>query len=291
MGASSEKREFGLSEFRLGPKARGAGFRFRAFDSVGSTNNEAAAASAKGDPGNIWFAALQQTTGRGRRGRKWESAYGNLAASLLLRPNVDPTVAATLGFVAGVALCRALREIMPETINGGGDIGAGSGAERCVLKWPNDVLADGAKLAGILLEAQTGSSGALEITIGIGVNVVSAPQGLPYPTICTNELGASADAQKIFELLAEHWVDVYAMWDNGAGISRVLNIWRQYAAGVGNQVIVNVDDEIIQGIFEAIDDTGRLIVKTNDGQTKAIAAGDVHFGAAASIKSNERMDS
>jgi len=270
-----------VGEFQLGPKARAAGFRLTSFDSVGSTNNEAATAAAQGDPGNIWFAALQQTAGRGRRGRKWESPYGNLAASLLLRPTAEPTVIASLGFVAGVALYQALSDLFRIADS---DEKSASTAARIALKWPNDVLADDAKLAGILLEAQTSSGGGQVITIGIGVNIVSAPVGLPYPTTSTSLLGQQVDAATVFELLAEYWVDVYALWNNGAGIADVLAIWRQSAAGIGEAVAINVDGKIVQGIFDTIDDTGRLIVKTDDGQLIPIAAGDVHFGTTASIK-------
>ena len=102
-----------MTSFSLGPKARAAGYRLRGYDSVGSTNSEALEAAAAGDLGGIWFAARQQTAGRGRRGRKWENPHGNLAATLLIVPDADPTLAATLGFVAGVSMNRALSAILP----------------------------------------------------------------------------------------------------------------------------------------------------------------------------------
>ncbi len=277
-----------MRRFQLGPKARSAGFRLNAYDSVGSTNSEAAAAIATGDPGNCWFAALQQTAGRGRRGRHWETPHGNLAASLLLRPETDPALTATLGFVAGVALNGALAEVLPEaqmkTGIDGADGFASTGPARIALKWPNDVLADGAKLAGILLEAQSGAGGAPIITIGFGVNVVAAPQGLPYPAVSVAELHVAADAAMIFEALAEHWVDAYALWNNGQGVKAVLAEWRQSAAGIGTDVAINMDGRVVRGIFETIDDAGRLIVRMDDGQRVPVAAGDVHFGTTASIR-------
>ena len=123
----------------------------------------------------------QQTAGRGRRGRQWESPHGNLAATLLIVPDADPTLAATLGFVAGVALNRALSAIScPAALVKIGIDGADAldGSGRIALKWPNDVLADGAKLAGILLEASKLPDGRHAVAIGIGVNVVAAPHGL-----------------------------------------------------------------------------------------------------------------
>lgn len=102
-----------MTGFLLGAKARSAGYRLVGSDSIGSTNSEALAAAAAGDPGGLWFAALQQTAGRGRRGRSWASPHGNLAASLLIVPDAETAATATLGFVAGVALSRALGAILP----------------------------------------------------------------------------------------------------------------------------------------------------------------------------------
>ena len=275
-----------MTTFRLGAKAQRARYRLAGYDSVGSTNSEAAAAAAGGDPGNIWFVALQQTAGRGRRGRPWESPYGNLAASLLLRPDADPNVAATLGFVAGVAVHRALTELLSVTqaseIVEGPD--SSDEAVSIALKWPNDVLVGGAKLVGILLEASAAPGGGQMITIGFGVNVAAAPQGLPYPTASLAEFGASFDAQQVFETLAEHWVDVYKIWDNGKGLADILAMWRQSAAGIGADIVVTTHDEIVRGTFESIDDVGRLIVKVSDGRRKIITAGDVHFGTTATLR-------
>lgn len=276
-----------MSDLGLGPKARAAGYRLRAFDVVGSTNAEALAAAAAGDPGGIWFAALQQTAGRGRRGRPWESPHGNLAASLLIIPDADPTVTATLGFVAGVALNQALAAILPAGLVkigiDGADALAGNG--RIALKWPNDVLADGAKLAGILLEASRLADGRQAIVIGFGVNVLAAPQGLPYPATSLTELGVSRPADEVFGALSDAWVEAFGLWDDGRGVGDVLNRWRHSAAGMGAPVSVRQDGEVVRGIFETIDEAGRLIVRADDNRRIAITAGDVHFGATASARS------
>ena len=278
-----------MSDFTLGPKARLAGYRLRGFDSVGSTNTEALAAAAAGDSGGIWFAASQQTAGRGRRGRQWESPRGNLAASLLIVPDSSPTLSATLGFVAGVSLNRALSSILPAglvKIGIDGADGTASGQKaRIALKWPNDVLADGCKLAGILLEAQKMDDGRQAIAIGFGVNAVAAPQGLPYPATSLVELGVARDARSVFEALSDAWVDVFGMWNDGRGIGDVLKQWRSSAAGIGAPVAVNQNGEVLRGVFETIDDDGRLIVRSEDNRRIAITAGDVHFGATASARS------
>jgi BirA family biotin operon repressor/biotin-[acetyl-CoA-carboxylase] ligase len=272
-----------LAGFWLGPKASARGYRLNGYDSVGSTSNEAARAAASGDVGDVWFAALKQTEGRGRRGRAWETAHGNLAASLLVVPDADPAIAATLGFVAGVALNRALSEVLPQGAVRIGVDGADAADARIALKWPNDVLADGAKLAGILLEAQKLPGDRMAIVIGFGVNVVAAPVGLPYPATSTSELGSAVSAEAIFAALADCWVDCFELWNNGRGVAEILELWRQSAAGIGAEVAVSRDGGVVRGIFETIDDTGRLIVRANDNQRIAITAGDVHFGATASI--------
>lgn len=273
--------------FSLGPKARAAGYRLRGYDTIGSTNAEALEAAAAGDPGGIWFAARQQTAGRGRRGRIWESPHGNLAATLLIVPDCDPTLSATLGFVAGVSLSRALAVVLPNGLVRIGLDGSDTrdGQSRIALKWPNDVLADGAKLAGILLEAHKLPDGRQAVAIGIGVNVVAAPQGLPYPATSLQELGVSRGADDVFAALSDAWTETFGLWNDGRGIAEILTQWRASAAGIGAPVAVNQDGAVLRGIFESIDDVGRLIVRVEDDRRIAITAGDVHFGATASARS------
>lgn len=277
-----------MASFALGPKATARGYRLNGFDTVGSTSTEAARAAALGDSGDVWFCALQQTDGRGRRGRAWETASGNLAASLLVVPDCDPSISATLGFVAGVAMNRALRQLVPNAAVKHGLDGAdgqvGGGAARIALKWPNDVLADGAKLSGILLEAQKRPDSSLAIVIGMGVNIVAAPEGLPYPATSLRALGYDIPAEAVFAALSDAWVETIEVWDSGRGVPEVLALWREAAAGIGAEVAVSREGEIVRGIFETIDEAGRLIVRANDNRRIAITAGDVHFGATASVR-------
>jgi len=271
--------------FWLGPKAATRGYRLHGFDTIGSTSSEAARAAAAGDTGDVWFCALQQTEGRGRRGRTWETAHGNLAASLLVVPGCDPAVSATLGFVAGVAMNRALCQLIPDAVVKLGIDGADAeGGARITLKWPNDVLADGAKLSGILLEARKRPDGGMAIVIGMGVNVVAAPEGLPYPATSLHALGYDIPAETIFAALSDAWVDTVEVWDSGRGVAEILSLWRQAAAGIGAEVAVSRDGEVVRGVFETIDEAGRLIVRANDNRRIAITAGDVHFGGTASVR-------
>jgi BirA family biotin operon repressor/biotin-[acetyl-CoA-carboxylase] ligase len=271
-----------VTGFQLGTKAAARGYRLVGFDIVDSTSTQAAMAASAGESGPVWFAARRQTAGRGRRGRRWETPYGNLAASLLVAPDCDPKLAATLGFVAGVALSDTLKREVPA--NRIGPDAAALVHRRFELKWPNDVLADGRKLAGILLEAHPRQGRPLAVVIGFGVNVVGAPEGLPYPATSLAALGAEFGAEPLMAALSDAWVDVFEVWDNGQGVGDVLSRWRAAAAGIGAEIAVRRERDVLRGIFETIDDAGRLIVRGSDNSRIAITAGDVHFGVAASTE-------
>jgi BirA family biotin operon repressor/biotin-[acetyl-CoA-carboxylase] ligase len=155
---------------------------------------------------------------------------------------------------------------------------------RLRLKWPNDVLLDGRKLAGILLEAEVRDEGKVAVAVGIGVNVVSAPAGLPYPAVSLAALGIAATAADLFRGLAESWAVIAAAWDNGRGFEALRRIWLERAAGIGDPVAVRVGGEVISGIFETIDARGRLVVRGDDGSERTVSAGEVHLGMAATAR-------
>src|SRR6202035_3787812 len=159
--------------FALGPRAISAGYRLTAFDQIGSPNAEAMERARQGERGPVWFVTSEQTAGRGRRHRPWIAPRGNLASSILEVLDVSPAVAATLGFAAGLALEAALRRVSIEASLRS----AGSDDLKFSLKWPNDVLAGRHKLAGILLEAEVVADNRLAVVVGIGTNVVAAPEG------------------------------------------------------------------------------------------------------------------
>jgi BirA family biotin operon repressor/biotin-[acetyl-CoA-carboxylase] ligase len=267
--------------FELGPRASAAGYRLAEFETISSTSTEALALAAIGDPGRLWVVAKEQTAGHGRRGRAWQTPAGNLAATLLIVQHERLTNAATLGFVAGLALESAIRTTLPSIGIKIGLDGASSSVGRLALKWPNDVLFDGAKVAGILLEAVTSSSRQHSLVIGIGVNVRHTPQGVPYPATSLFEHGGDIRPEDLFTALAESWVDQVTLWNEGHGFATVRDLWLERAAGVGAPIAVKSGEEVYRGTFETIDDNGRLIVRAADGSSRAISAGDVHFGVAA----------
>ncbi len=269
--------------FALSTEARAAGYRLAAYETTGSTSADAMARAQAGEAGPLWIVARSQSAGTGRRGSRWETPDGNLAASLLLTTDLPPAIVATLGFVAGLALARALDGCCGDgpTIRIGLD-GAQGGRDRFALKWPNDVLADGAKLAGILLGMEELGRGCRAVVIGIGVNIAATPDGLPYPVTSLAALGCATDAEFLFAALTDSWVELERAWDRGRGFGVIRRLWLANAAGLDGAVAVRTGTGVRRGVFETIDDHGQLVVRAADGSRHRVSAGEVHFGAAAS---------
>src|SRR6202011_2407481 len=178
-----------------------AGYRLAAFDSIGSTNAEALTRARDGERGPMWFVTSEQTAGRGRRHRPWIAPRGKLACSILERIDVSPAGAATLGFAAGLALETALQRVSMDA----SARSAGSDDMKFSLKWPNDVLAGQQKLAGILLEAEAVPGDRLAVVVGIGTNVVAAPEGTPTPATSLKAIGVDVGAEELFAILSDSW--------------------------------------------------------------------------------------
>jgi BirA family biotin operon repressor/biotin-[acetyl-CoA-carboxylase] ligase len=264
--------------FSLGPRAISAGYRLAAFDHIGSTNAEALSRARDGERGPIWFVTSEQTAGRGRRNRPWIAPRGNLASSILEVIDASPSVAATLGFAAGLALEAALQKVSVEASLRS----AGSDHMKFSLKWPNDVLAGRQKLAGILLEAEVVADNRLAVVVGIGTNVVAAPEGTPTPATSLAALGVNIGAEELFATLSDSWAEFRGIWDNGRGFGEIRRLWLERAAGLGQPVKVQTGASTVQGTFDTLDESGCLIIRTSDGQRVPISAGDVYFGSAAS---------
>jgi BirA family biotin operon repressor/biotin-[acetyl-CoA-carboxylase] ligase len=230
-----------------------------------------------GERGPMWFATTEQMAGRGRRQRAWIAPRGNLASSILEVLDVTPGVAATLGFAAGLSLETAVRAVSVEAALRAG----GTDPFKFSLKWPNDVLAGQQKLTGILLEAEAVPTG-LAVVVGIGTNVVAAPEGTPTPATSLQALGIQISADELFYALSDAWVEFRGIWDNGRGFGEIRKRWLERAAGLGEKVAINTGATTVEGIFDTIDEAGCLIVRTAEGRRVAIAAGEVYFGAASS---------
>lgn len=273
-----------MTIFRLAPSAIAAGYRLEAHETVGSTNALAMERVREGDPGDLWIVASRQESGRGRRGREWATPTGNLAATLLTIGAFQPAAAATLGFVAGLALSDALAAVVPNVRIGVAADGGNLKSGRFELKWPNDVLADGAKLSGILLESALLPNGRFAIAVGIGVNVVAHPEEVPYPATSLRKLGFVGDAGDLFLALSDAWVDNSRLWNGGRGLEVIRKRWLERAAGLGAPVSVRIDGRVVRGVFETIDEACCFVIREADGSLLRVAAGDVHFGAVASAR-------
>jgi BirA family transcriptional regulator, biotin operon repressor / biotin---[acetyl-CoA-carboxylase] ligase len=265
--------------FALGPRATSAGYRLAAFDQIGSTNAEALLRARDGEAGPMWFVTSEQTAGRGRRHRAWIAPRGNLASSILEVIEISPPVAATLGFAAGLALETALQRVSVEASLRS----AGSDHMKFALKWPNDVLAGRQKLAGILLEAEAVGNNRLAVVVGIGTNVVAAPEGTPTPATSLAALGVQIGAEELFAALSDAWTEFRSIWDNGRGFGDIRKLWLERAAGLGERVAVQTGNAVIEGTFDTLDETGCMIVRAADGRRMPVTAGDVYFGTAASV--------
>ena len=246
-----------------------AGFRLEHLGRVGSSNDEALQRARAGDPGRVWIIADEQDRGRGRNGRTWVSPVGNLFASLLVVAPCAMAVSPQLGFVAGVALHEALATL------------TGLQAPRLALKWPNDLLLDGAKLAGILVEGTTVTSSAggsrLAVVIGCGVNVVDHPPDTPYAATDCRSAGFPLQRDDVFERLAgtlAGWLD---RWDAGHGFAGVRQAWLAAAGGLGGPVVVRRPEGDLRGLFRDIDAQGQLLLE-QDGRVTVVQAGDVFLG-------------
>ena len=295
-----------MSGYRLGAAAKAAGHRLHVHESLGSTNTQAMDLARQGERGPLWVVALRQEAGRGRRGSHWASLPGNLTASLLWPvSDVDPVQVPSLGFVAGVALIAALKRTIrpshpeqpiksphpeaPERSGGGLQFAhdplepcfEAAGASCFRLKWPNDVLVSGAKLAGLLLEAETHPGGRRSAVIGFGVNVAASPQDLPYSATSLSQSSHDTRAEDLFDYLSDEIVAAARLWNRGCGFSSIRRLWLNDAAGIGAPVSVRVGGEIVHGIFETIDEAGRLVVRSDDGTRRTVTAGEVHLGSAA----------
>jgi BirA family biotin operon repressor/biotin-[acetyl-CoA-carboxylase] ligase len=265
----------------LGPRATSAGYRLIALDQVGSTNTEAMNRARDGDRGAVWCVTTLQTAGKGRRQRPWVAPRGNLASSVLEVLNVTPAVAATMGFAFGLAQEQALRRVSMEANMRLG----GADQLHYLLKWPNDIMVRGRKLCGLLVEAEAVTDG-LAVVAGIGTNIVAAPEGTPTPATSLSALGVHVGAEELFAALSDAWVEMFGVWNNGRGFADIRKLWLDRAYGLGEPVAIQNGAVMVEGVFDTLDDTGCLIIRTADGSRVPITAGEVYFGSAASVRAS-----
>jgi BirA family transcriptional regulator, biotin operon repressor / biotin---[acetyl-CoA-carboxylase] ligase len=237
-------------------------FRLVSFAELDSTNEEAKrrAAAGEGEGTLVW--ALAQTAGRGRRGRAWVSPQGNLYLSILLRPDGPAGAAAQLGFAAALAVGEAILPLLPERANLG-------------YKWPNDVLIDGRKAAGILLESQAAGLGRVDwLVVGIGVNLDAYPEGTDYPATSLRAVGAlPVTVEAMLEAIVRHFHSWYGRWKQG-GFAPLRAVWLARAHGLGGTIRVRLLGSEMSGVFAGLDEAGALLLEDGTGHRR-VPVGDV----------------
>ncbi|MCP5084463.1 MAG: biotin--[acetyl-CoA-carboxylase] ligase [Alphaproteobacteria bacterium] len=239
------------------------GYELARYGEVDSTNLEAARCAKSGDTGPLWIWADVQTAGRGRLGRTWVSEPGNLYASLLL--SLDPGERAPdLSFIAALAVHSAAEACLPA-----------ESAANLKLKWPNDLLLNGEKSAGILIE-QAGSG---SVAIGCGLNLASVPvEDLRRPATGLALHGTDAKPQRAFEQLAitmDRWLKVWRR----EGFEHIRAAWLERAAGVGEMITASLEATTIEGRFSGLDPNGALLLEQADGEVTRILAADIELAA------------
>jgi BirA family transcriptional regulator, biotin operon repressor / biotin---[acetyl-CoA-carboxylase] ligase len=246
----------------LDSRASAAGARLLSHDELDSTNAEALRLMRRGERGPLWVTAERQSAGRGRRRRKWVSVAGNLHATLLL---TDPGPAEhwpQLSFVAALATHDAVVEVAPEI------------KPMLELKWPNDLLLSGAKLAGILIEGE-GREEDGAVAIGIGINCTAHPAGTAYPATDLAARGASVSPAALLAALSVKMPGRLAQWNRGNGFATIRTDWLARAAGLGAGIRIGLADRELAGRFEGLDEAGCLVLIAPDGAKAVVAAGDV----------------
>jgi BirA family biotin operon repressor/biotin-[acetyl-CoA-carboxylase] ligase len=240
-------------------------------DHTDSTNAEARRRADAGETGPFWIVARRQTEGRGRRGRSWESQDGNLFATLMQLTRKSPAEAAQVTFVAALAIADLLDAWAPASL--------------VTIKWPNDVMLAGQKASGVLVESGVHESGGLWLAVGIGINLLSAPEGTERPaTALAHHLRGDAASPPSTEVAAAKLAEAFNVWMTRwetLGFQPILDAWRARTAGLDGPAVARLGRETIEGRAEGVGPDGALKLRLADGSLRLISAGDVFFGEAA----------
>jgi len=237
-------------------------FRIKHLQETMSTNEDVKIAAVSGEDEGFAVLAARQTAGKGRQGKQWISPEGNMYLSFLLRPNCPMVDVGFYAFVTALAVCDAVLEFVPNA-----DI---------QLKWPNDVLVDGKKISGILLESSPAPNGVVEwLVIGAGINVKHSPSTASYPTTSLAEAGKQVvSVQQVVESFLRHF-DYWRQALSEKGFVAIRSAWLEKAKK--GPLGVHLADKTLFGEFEDLDENGKLILKLADGSKHSIAAGDIFF--------------
>jgi BirA family biotin operon repressor/biotin-[acetyl-CoA-carboxylase] ligase len=239
------------------------------FEELDSTNAEARRRAEAGERGPVWLLARRQSAGRGRRGRSWEAGQGNLTATLLLTLDKPPLEAAQLAFVAAIAVGRMVEAYVPAAL--------------IAFKWPNDILIEGLKASGALIESGPAPGGGLWLAVGVGVNLADFPTDVERPATALaahlrHDRVRAPGQDEALERLATTFDQALALW-LAEGFEPVRRAWLERAVGIGGPCSARLHSETVSGTAEGLDADGALLLRLNSGELRRITAGDVFFGA------------
>lgn len=237
-------------------------WRVQLYQSVETTQTPVHEAVKAGEGEGFVVQALMQESGKGRQGNKWDSPIGNLYMSILLRPNCALERAGELAFVVAVALSKALDDYID------------TNKHKKTLKWPNDILIDGLKLSGILLESDIKDNKLNALIVGMGVNIFKPPKlATSLNDISEIPVYVNTVRDNILDKLSYY----YEFWQK-KGFAPIREAWLKQAHGLGQPMTARLPNGSYKGIFKGLTEEGSLILETDNGVEKIIHAGDVHFG-------------
>ncbi len=245
--------------------SRNQRFRHISLENCDSTNTYCLDIAKNGESGNLWVTAKTQSAGKGSRGRSWESLFGNLHASLLLHNPCKKEHLAGLTFVAALAARDTIYRVAQQS----------SAQGKVMLKWPNDVLFNGRKCGGILLESLVLSS-SISVAVGFGINCTDHPSDTSYRATNLRAENIDCDAETVFVELAysmERYLDI---WSAGKGFSLIRKKWLDHAAGINEQITIRIPGkDTATGLFSGIDESGLLVLEDHKGIVQTISVADV----------------
>ncbi len=247
------------------PRPWPLGYRHLHLVAVDSTNAEAMRRANAGEDSGLWISAEQQTVGKGRSGREWSTGEGNLAASLLLRPNCDPARAGELSLVSGISVFDAVATFASPELR-----------QRLALKWPNDLMIGAAKVGGILIESAIASRDTgFAAVVGVGLNLATHPDLPDRPATSLAAHGISVDAGQMMPTLASafaHWLGV---WNDGMRFAEIRIAWLDRSIPVGRPISINPGKGLQRGTFAGLDAGGALLLADAAGTVHTYTFGDV----------------
>jgi BirA family transcriptional regulator, biotin operon repressor / biotin---[acetyl-CoA-carboxylase] ligase len=228
-------------------------FHIQHHERIGSTNDEARRLAAAGAPHGTVVHADEQEAGRGRFGRTWFSPPGNLYLSVLLRLELPPDRSSELSFVTALTVADAIDALLPRQC-------------KSTLKWPNDVLVNNGKIAGILVESVDGVH-----IIGIGVNVLEAPHNAPYKTATLVGAGGIATVDGARDILLDSLAKHLEAWTEH-GFGPIRTAWLARAHPLGTLLRASIGGRSEEGLFAGLDETGAMLLDTTEGRKRIVAA-------------------